>query len=119
MSFLTVRRKVDLLGFFKTNKPIINELKKTVNAQHNSQLTATQLNSRFRETGYEGASGEDKVFHKCVALLPIVRFPFVVYFFGSSKESVGRKVLNLKPLTHIPTHRLSKMQRLRAAWICG
>ena len=62
-------------------------LKEMIGKQHNTQLTSSQLNSRFREAGYG-----DKGFHESVALLPIIRMPFVVYFL--TKETVIKGIEN-------------------------
>jgi hypothetical protein len=59
----------------------MENLKKMIQKQHNTQLTASQLNSRFREAGY-GANG----FHESVDLLPIIRLPFVVYFLAETRS---------------------------------
>lgn len=56
-------------------------LREMIAAQHNTQLTASQLNSRFREAGY-GPNG----FHESVALLPMIRLPFVIYFLTESNS---------------------------------
>ena len=62
-------------------------LKEVIGKQHNTQLTASQLNSRFSEAGY-GANG----FHESVELLPIIRVPFVIYFLTGARRNQAARI---------------------------
>lgn len=67
-------------------KPSMEALQGAIAGQHNNQLSASQLNSRFREAGYG-----DNAFHEALNLLRVNRFPFVVFFLTDRALRTKRK----------------------------
>ena len=71
---------------------LMDILKKLMNAQHNHQCTASQLNSRFSDAGYcvnyhTGEKNREAGFHPTVDRLPAKELPIIKWFFSKDRTS--------------------------------